>query len=262
MKNSGSTPNVTRRIALRRNIFLNWDGKPDQAYVLLGEDGKPFFEAQEVMIENNLFIHNTPVRSWSTLLLKGGLRDVTFRANTVIGHPAVQWSGAFAAACLRIDQNPPMGDLTFANNLWCDSARSMPRFSMSDAKLFAAGSRQIVRSNLYWNGGKPIPTEPQDVLVPDQDARRCMADPRLGDTREGVTSPHWDAAKGQFASAETTIRGEFDRLVRQYAIPRAGSPAIEAADSSSMPADDILGNPRGDRPDIGCFQTGGRQKWK
>ena len=116
---------------------------------------------------------------------------------------------------------------------------------MSDAKLFAAGSRQIVRSNLYWNGGKPIPTEPQDVLVPDQDARRCMADPRLGDTREGVTSPHWDAAKGQFASAETTIRGEFDRLVRQYAIPRAGSPAIEAADSSSMPADDILGNPAG-----------------
>ena len=123
VKNSGSTPNVTRRIALRRNIFLNWDGKPDQAYVLLGEDGKPFFEAQEVMIENNLFIHNTPVRSWSTLLLKGGLRDVTFRANTVIGHPAVQWSGAFAAACLRIDQNPPMGDLTFANNLWCDSAQ-------------------------------------------------------------------------------------------------------------------------------------------
>ncbi len=110
-KNSGSTPDVTRRIALRRNIFLNWDGKPDMAFILLGEDGKPFTEAQQVMIENNLFIHNSPVRTWGTLLYKGGLKDITFRANTVVGHPAVKWTGAEAAVCLRIEKNPPMGDL-------------------------------------------------------------------------------------------------------------------------------------------------------
>ena len=142
VKNSGSTPDVTRRIALRRNIFLNWDGAPDEAYVLLGEDGKPFFEAQEVMIENNLFIHNSPIQTWGTLLYKGGLKDITFRANTVVGHPAVKWTGADSAVCLQIEKNPPIGDLTFANNIWCDPTGRMPRFSISEAKTFApAASR-------------------------------------------------------------------------------------------------------------------------
>ena len=252
VKNSGSTPNVTRRIAFRRNIFLGWDGKPDQAFLLLGEDGKPFFEAQELVIENNLFVHNSPVRSWGTLLLKGGLRDVTFRANTVVGHPVAKWSGAFAAVCLRIEHNPPMGDLTFANNIWCDAMGGMPRFTMSDAQVFAPGSKQAMLNNIYWNGGKRIPTEAKDTLVPDRDPSKHVLDPRLGNPGEGLT-PHWDG-KGQFRSGQKTIRGEFERLVRLCAVPGEGSPATGAADSSSMPADDILGNPRGNRPDIGCFQ--------
>jgi hypothetical protein len=253
-KNSGSTPNITRRIAFRRNIFLGWDGRPDQAFLLLGEDGKPFFEAQEVVIENNLFIHDSPVRGWGTLLLKGGLRNVTFRANTVVGHPVVKWSGAFAAVCLRIDQNPPMGDLTFANNIWCDPTGGMPRFAMSDAKVFAPGSKQVILNNLYWNGGKAVPTEAKDTLVPDRDSRKHFVDPRLGNPRKGVALPHWDGPHGQFRSGRKTIRAEFERLVRRYAVPGDGSPVLGAGDSSSMPPDDILGNPRGDRPDIGCYQ--------
>jgi hypothetical protein len=254
VKNSGSTPNVTRRIAFRRNVFLNWDGKPDQAYLLLGEDGKPFFEAQEVTIENNLFLHNSPVRSWGTLLLKGGLRDITFRANTVLGHPVVKWSGALAAVCLRIDENPPMGDLSFANNIWCDPSGDMPRFTMSDAKVFAPGTKQVLHNNLYWNGGKKIPAEPSDVLVPDRDLKRRLADPRLGDPGQDMPAVRWDGAKGRFVSGQTTIRGEFERLVRRYAVPADGSPALRAADPAFMPPDDILKNPRGRRPDIGCFQ--------
>ena len=254
VKNSGSTPNVTRRIAFRRNVFCGWDGKPDQSYLLLGEDGKPFFEAQEVMIENNLFLHHSPVRTWGTLLLKGGLRDVTFRANTVVGHPAVKWSGAFAAVCLRIDENPPMGDLTFVNNIWCDPTGAMPRFTMSDGQLFAPGSKQVISNNVYWNGGKPIPVEAKDVLAPARDPKKHLVDPRLGNPGLGMTLPRWDAAKGRFLSGEKTIRGEFERLVRRYAVPGGEGPAPPAADPSSMPPDDILGNPRGERPDIGCFQ--------
>ena len=254
VKNSGSTPDVTRRIAFRRNIFLGWDGKPDQAFLLLGEDGKPFFEAQEIVVENNLFVHNSPVRSWGTLLLKGGLRDVVFRANTVVGHPVVKWSGAFAAVCLRIDQNPPMGDLTFANNIWCDPTGGMPRFTMSDATLFAPGSKQVILNNVYWNGGKTVPTEAKDALVPDRDSRKHLVDPRIGTIGKGTPLPHWDGAKGQFSSGQKTIRGEFERLVRRCAVPSEGSPVCGAADSPSMPPDDILGNPRGDQPDIGCFQ--------
>jgi hypothetical protein len=253
-KNSGSTPDVTRRIFLGRNIFLNWDGKPDMAFILLGEDGKPFCEAQQVLIENNLFLHNSPVRSWGTLLYKGGLRDITFRANTVSGHPAVKWTGAESAVCLRIEQNPPMDGLTFVNNIFSDPTGQMPRFSISGKETFAPGSRQVLLNNLYWNAGKPIPTETKDVLTPDRDTKKIMADPQLRNPGKGVTLPRWNAKKGAFLSGQKTIGGEFQRLVKLYAVPAAGSPAGGAADPAAMPKDDILGNPRGEKPDVGCYQ--------
>lgn len=252
-KNSGSTPDVTRRIAFRRNIFLNWDGKPDMAFLLLGEDGKPFCEAQQVVIENNLFIHNSPVRTWGTLLLKGGLKDITFRANTVVGHPAVQWTGAEMAVCLRIGPNPPMGDMLFANNIFCDGTGQMPRFSISRGETFAPGSKQVLLNNFYWNAGKKVPTDANDMLVPDRDAKKILADPKLAKT-ERVVLPRWDAKKGAFLSGQKTIRGEFERLVKLYGTPAADSPAIHAADPANMPKDDILGNPRGARPDVGCVE--------
>ncbi|MFI5378856.1 MAG: hypothetical protein ACHRHE_06145 [Tepidisphaerales bacterium] len=257
IKNSGSTPDVTSRIAVRRCIFLNFDGRPDQAFLLLGEDGKPFYEAQKITVENNLFIHNSPVRTWGTLLFKGGLRDITVRANTVVGHPAVQYSGAFAVVCLNIDKNPPMGDVSFCNNIWCDPSGQMPRLAISRAKTFAAGSQQTIHNNLYWNGGKPIPTDAADTLVPERDPRKVVADPRLPqlDAAKDLILPRWDAASGQFISGQKTIRGEFERLVARYAVPGAGSPALHAADPASMPADDILGAPRGPSPDIGCCQA-------
>jgi hypothetical protein len=254
IKNSGNTPDVTRRVAFRRNIFLNWQGAHDEAYILLGEDGKPFIEAQDVMIENNLFIHNSPIQTWGTLLYKGGLKNITFRANTVVGHPAVKWTGAELAVCIQIDKNPPMGELTFCNNIWCDPTGQMPRFSISSGKTFAPDAKLVLNNNLYWNAGKPIPTGPEDVLVPERDAKKLVADPRIGNPAEGLTLPRWDPSKGQFLSGEKTIRSEFERLVRRYATLGEGSPAIHAADPSCMPADDILGKPRDRRPDIGCFE--------
>jgi hypothetical protein len=254
IKNSGSTPDVTKRIAFRRNIFLNWQGLGDEAYLLLGEDGKPFIEAQQVTIENNLFLHNSPVKMWGTLLLKGGLRDITFRANTIVGHPLVKGAGAFAAVCLRIDQNPPMRDLIFINNIFSDPTGEMPRFTMSNPKQFAG--KPVIRSNLYWNAGKDIPCEADDLLVPDRDPARCIADPRLPEFDPAITLPRFDPVKGEFPSGEKTIRSEFERLVARYATLGEGSPAIHNADPSNMPKDDVLGHPRSARPDMGCFERG------
>ncbi len=254
IKNSGSTPDVTKRIAFRRNIFLNWQGLGDEAYLLLGEDGKPFIEAQQVTIENNLFIHNSPEKLWGTLLLKGGLRDVTFRANTIVGHPAVKGAGAFAAVCLRIDQNPPMGALTFVNNIFSDPTGQMPRFTMSNPKHFA--TNPVILNNLYWNVGKDIPRETDDLLVPDRDPARCIADPQLPGFDPAISLPRFDPAKGEFPSGEKSIRNEFERLVARYAGLVEGSPAIHRADPTNMPKDDILGHPRSTRPDVGCFEHG------
>lgn len=207
-----------------------------------------------MVFENNLFRHNSPVRTWGTLLYKGGLKNITFRANTVTGHPAVKWTGAESAVCIRIGRNPPMGNLAFYNNIWCDPTGRMPRFSISRPKTFVADVKLTLENNLYWNAGIPIPCDPQDVLAPDRDPKKLIADPRIDNLLENVTLPRWDPAKGSFLSDRKSIREEFERLVRRYAAPASGSPVIGAADAANMPADDILGNPRNRSPDIGCFE--------
>jgi len=258
IKNSGRTPNVTQRITLRRNVFLNWEGLPDQAYVLLGEDGKPFMEAQQVLIENNLFIFNSPNPFWGAFLLKGGLQDVAIRANTVVGHPVHGKTGRFAGLLLRIEQNPPMGNMRMCNNIWCDPSGRMPRFCYGPADLFAPGSRQTMRNNLFWNGGQPVPSEQRHVFDPAHDPAGRTADPQLADPSQGVVLPRWDPARAKFLSSETTIRGEFTRLVNAYAALGAGSAAIDAAEAMNMPDHDILGRSRDAKPDIGCFEKGAK----
>ena len=93
----------------------------------------------------------------------------------------------------------------------------MPRFSISSETTFAPDARLVVNNNLYWNAGKPIPTGPGDMLVPDRDAKRLVADPRIGNPVVGVTLPRWDANKACFLSGRHTVRAEFERLVQRYA---------------------------------------------
>ncbi len=208
-----------------------------------------------MLIENNLFIHNSPIQSWGALLYKGGLKNITFRANTVTGHPAVKWTGAESAVCIRIDKNPPIGNLAFYNNIWCDPTGKMPRFSISRQKQFASDAKVTLRNNLYWNADKEIISDPEDVLAPDHDPKKVVANPRLDNLSEDVVLPRWDAIKGSFYSGRKSIREEFKRLVGRYAAPAPSSPAIGTADAANMPTDDILGNPRGRSPDIGCFES-------
>lgn len=241
----------SERITLRRNIFLNWQGGKEP-FLQIGNDGKAYHEAKNVLIENNLMVGNSLV-DVNALLALSGVKNVTFANNTVVGDlPA-------SAYAFRIDQkslNPQNQDFYFYNNIWSDPTGTMGAGLADSGNKFANGDPErinnlVLDNNLYWNGGVTIPPGvPISPLV--DDAHRTVANPLLNTNHEDVILPRWNGFS--FLSGNTTIRQEFFRLVDLYGRIPASSPAIGQADPSHAPADDILGNPRSATPDLGAFE--------
>jgi hypothetical protein len=241
----------SERVTVRRNVFLNWQGGKEP-FIQVGNDGKPYHEAQDVWIENNLMIGNSPDEV-NALLAVSGARNVTFANNTVTGDLP---SGAYA---FRIDQkglNPQNQDIYFYNNIWSDPTGTMGAGPSGGSNKFSNGALEtvnnlVIDNNLYWNGDQPIP--PGETVSPlVDDARNVVVDPLLNTDLEDILLPRWDGAL--FLSGNTTIRQEFIRLVESYGKIPAESPAINLADPAYAPADDILGYPRSATPDPGAYE--------
>ena len=252
--NAGSDGQLgSERITVRRNVFLNWQGSTGSNFVLVGEDGQSFYEADEVLVENNLMIGNSSEVMRASFGVKNS-RDVTFRHNTVVGDlPAL----AFA---MRLNYEPPGNlpndNIRFYNNLWSDPTGTMGANGggMNDFSDTPPGQTNFfaLDNNLYWNGGAPIPSDGAELVNYTADANRVVANPLLG-SQTGVVLPRWNGSA--FLSGSATIRQEFERLVNLYGKPAAGSPALNAANPAQTPADDILGRPRtGVLPDLGAYE--------
>ena len=102
IKNSGGKQ-VSKDFVVRGNVFLNWQGLPDQPFLLLGEDAKPFHEAQRVLVENNVFLGTTRNPMTAVFAVKG-VKDVVYRANTAYGDfplGAKEWGYAMRRARRR-----------------------------------------------------------------------------------------------------------------------------------------------------------------
>jgi hypothetical protein len=252
--NGGASPG-SRRITIRRNVFLNWQGGAE-SFVSVGNDGKPYHEAVGVRIENNLFLGNS-AEALDAAFTVSGARDVVFVNNTVTGDlPAAGY--AFRVYTKRA--NPPNDGVLFANNIWSDPTGTMGASGPGDRNDFANGrpgqtAGLVLDTNLYWNGGAAIPAgEPVDPLVADTGA--VIGDPQLSTAHDDVAVPYWTGVS--FLSGNLTIRDEFERLVMAHAAVPAHSPALGRGAPALAPVEDILGRARPAAPSIGAFDRAGQ----
>ena len=246
----------SRNITVRRNVFLNWEGSTGSNFVLVGEDANPYFEAENVLVENNLMLGNSANVMRAAFGVKGG-KDVTFRHNTVVGDlPAL----AYAMRLTQEGQNPANENIRFYNNIWSDPTGTMGAENASRPNDFSDTPRGetaswTLNNNLYWNGGQDIPTSASETINYTDDGVGLVADPQLP-TLTNIVLPRWDEGAAQFADGSTTIRGVFERLVAQYGTPNQSSAVIDAANVAESPSDDILGNMRPNgAADIGAVEV-------
>jgi hypothetical protein len=241
----------SERITVRRNVFLNWQGGKEP-FIQVGNDGKPYHEAKDVWIENNLMIGNSPI-TVNALLAVNGASNVYFVNNTVTGNLP---SSAYAFRIGQKDLNPQNENIYFYNNIWSDPTGTMGADLLNGSNKFSNGDPETVNNlildnNLYWNGGQEIP--PGEVVSPlIDDARHIVADPLLNTDHEDILLPRWHGLA--FPGGNTLIRQEFTRLVELYGKISADSPAANLANPIYTPADDILGYPRGVTPDLGAYE--------
>lgn len=237
-------------ITVQRNIFLNWAGSTGSNFVLIGEDGMPYYEAKNVLIENNLMLGNSSNVMRSAFGVKGG-QNIVFRHNTVTGNlPAL----AFAMRLNREGSNPINDNVHFYNNIWSDPTGSMGSNGSgnNDFSDTPMGDTQnwVLNNNLYWNGGSEIPTDSGELVNYTDDIARIVANPQLG-SQSGLVLPRWNGV--QFGGGLNTIETVFADLVAKYGMPVGGA-AIDAADVANSSLEDILGNARSN-PDIGAVET-------
>lgn len=220
------------QINISANIFLHWQGSAGHNFILLGEDGKPYYEARDVVIENNLMVGDSAQRMRASFGAKGA-EQVLFRHNTITGDlPA----SSFAMRLNREGSNPVNRRLTFQGNIWSDASGTMGPF----AEVPAGHAEGVVlENNLYWNGGRPIRSGAR--TSPQQDVSALLADPRLPEVSA------FDASEiAPLLAGESRIHDLFVTLVNRYGTPAEGSAAIGACPAASAPEIDILGQRRAD----------------
>jgi hypothetical protein len=202
---------ASRDAIIKKNVFLNWWGKADQSYIVLGEDGKSFYEVQNVEISDNLFINNKTRETkngdgnyynrMSGLFTIKNAKNVTFKNNTSNGFIQHSWHaynndpGSFFGYVVRISkewQNSPIIDtVKITGNSFVDYTGQMGGI--------ASGTKAMVTNislngNNYYNNGKAfLDTSTRDLAIQiADDSNAAFDDPQLEDDLTKVTVPYFN----------------------------------------------------------------------
>ena len=239
----------SKDIDIRRNIFFNWQGNDGQSFVRIGEDNTPTFEAENVLIENNLMLGNSS-RMMRSAFTVGGSKDIVFQFNTVVGDlPSRSFN--------RLVQGGIANEnITMRNNLWSDPSGTMGTEGFIGADVFealsGANTSVILDNNAYYNGGNAIPADTSQQVNIADDLNAKIGNPLLP-SQNGLVLPTYNGTN--FGGGFSTIREVFTDFANRYGRPGPGSVVIDQASVANLPSDDLLGSPRGSNADIGAIEV-------
>jgi len=242
-------------ITITRNVFLNWQGSHGQSFILVGEDGKDYYEAHNINIYNNLMLGNSPLEIRAPFMVKGS-KDINFFNNTISGDLP---SNAFAVRITREQKNKKPTNINLYNNIWSDPTGTMGQGAHEDDLDFSDTlpyqlNKFTLSNNLYWNNGEPLPYSLLDKINPSVDNEQVISNPHLGDNTE-LISPVWNKITQSFDDGSFEIRDVFLRLVNFYGMPKCHNNRckINSIQQSPFPKRDILGKDRTMPHSIGAY---------
>lgn len=203
----------SQNITVRRNVFMNWEGDSNNAFLVVGEDNVPYFQAETVLIEYNLMLGNSPNIMRAAMHIRGSY-DVLVQHNTVTGDLPTK---AYAFRLSRAVQNRPNEAIVFYNNLWADPTGTMGTEGFLPEGLWAeimpgTSINVTLENNVYWNGQTPIPVATTQLLNYTNDVTGVVMDPELPPLTT-VIIPRWEVENGRFADNSLTIHDAFTRLM-------------------------------------------------
>ena len=249
----------SRDVIIRRNIFLNWQGNPGNAFIGLGDGTSvDYYQAQDILIENNLMLGNARHKIHAVLKVTGA-KNVVFRNNTINGDlPANTYAVRLDVAASSVMNT----GFELYNNIWVDPYGTMGAESPEDEQDFSQSPATTLSSyrllnNAYWNGDQPLPQDPEDLIKYTVDAQAILADPQLPVFGEDLLLPRLDEQDGKIAGRYYTIREAFLDYINMYGVPQLSSPVIDAGDAATAASEDILQQPRsqGGSSDLGAVEV-------
>ena len=178
-----------------------------------------------------------------------GSMNITFTHNTVVGDLPAR---AYALRSSLTDENLKNRNLLLANNIWSDPTGTMGAGRAIPTTTASLPATLKIRSTLCCiaiSTGTAAPIPERGLVAPlVADANPVVANPQLPAGPQSLVLPRWNGSA--FASGNTTVRQEFERLVDAFGRIPPLSPAAGQADPNYSPSVDILGRPAAHHPTL------------